>query len=171
MKIDEKLIKKAVSRILNVVKPERIILFGSAATGEITPDSDLDLLVIERFITNQREESIRLRSALGDFEVPIDVFTMTPERFDETKDVIGGLAYPDSTEVYHIFVADAATGEIAIVSTNLSGGLSDHGKPYRPRISEDGRIISFTSDQTDLVEGDINGLRDVFQVTNPIFNE
>jgi hypothetical protein len=31
---------------------------------------------------------------LGDLGIPVDVFAMTPERFEETKGVIGGLAYP-----------------------------------------------------------------------------
>jgi hypothetical protein len=54
----------------------------------------LDLLVIERGFESQREESARLREALGDLGMPVDVFAMTPERFEETKGVIGGLAYP-----------------------------------------------------------------------------
>jgi len=91
---DGDLLKKVVDRILTVAKPERIILFGSGATGLMTRDSDLDLLVIERDFKNQREESTRLREALGDLGIPVDVFTMTPERFEETKGVIGGLAYP-----------------------------------------------------------------------------
>ncbi|MEW6326768.1 MAG: nucleotidyltransferase domain-containing protein [Thermodesulfobacteriota bacterium] len=94
MKLDEKFVENILKRILSVTRPERVILFGSAATGTMTADSDLDLLVIERYFVNQREENIRLRSALGDLGVPVDVFAMTPERFAETKDVIGGLAYP-----------------------------------------------------------------------------
>jgi uncharacterized protein len=90
----EDLLNKVVDRILGVAKPKRIILFGSAAMGSMTPDSDLDLLVIEPGLINQREESIRLREALGDLDIPIDVFAMEPERFEETKEVIGGLAYP-----------------------------------------------------------------------------
>ena len=91
---DEDLLKKAVDRILAVAKPERIIVFGSAATGAMTRDSDLDLLVVERDFKSQREESTRLRKALGDLGIPVDVFAMTSERFEETKGVIGGLAYP-----------------------------------------------------------------------------
>jgi len=94
MTIDEPMIKKAVDGILLVARPEKVILFGSAATGSMTADSDLDLLVIEDDFLNEREESLRLRSALRDLDVPIDIFAMTPERFEETKDVIGGLAYP-----------------------------------------------------------------------------
>ncbi len=63
---DRDLLKKVVDRILTVAKPERIILFGSGATGRVTRDSDLDLLVIERGFKSQREERTRLRKALGD---------------------------------------------------------------------------------------------------------
>lgn len=91
---DGDLLKKVVDRILTVAKPERIILFGSGATGLMTRDSDLDLLIIERDFRSQRDESARLRQALGDLGIPVDVFAMTPERFEETKGVIGGLAYP-----------------------------------------------------------------------------
>jgi predicted nucleotidyltransferase len=94
MTIDDDLLKEVVDRIRSVAEPERIILFGSAASGSMTRDSDLDLLVVERAIEDQREESIRLREALGDIDMPIDVFAMTAERFEETKGVIGGLAYP-----------------------------------------------------------------------------
>lgn len=88
------LLKKVIERILAVTKPDRIIMFGSTATGSMTRDSDLDLLVLERGLENQRQESARLREALGDLGVPVDVFAMDPERFEETKEVIGGLAYP-----------------------------------------------------------------------------
>ena len=94
MRARDDLLKKVVDRILAAAKPERIILFGSVAKGEVRRDSDLDLLVIERGFESQREESIRLREALGDLDIPVDVFAMTPERFEETKRVIGGLAYP-----------------------------------------------------------------------------
>lgn len=94
MEIDAKLIQRVVDRILAVTRPERIILFGSAATGHMGPDSDLDLLVIERGFMNVREESTRLREALIGVDIPVDIFPMELERFEETKNVIGGLAFP-----------------------------------------------------------------------------
>jgi uncharacterized protein len=36
-----------VARIVSVARPEQIIVFGSAARGQMRPDSDIDLLVIE----------------------------------------------------------------------------------------------------------------------------
>ena|SRR6185295_19966349 len=94
MEVDKKLIKEVVDRILAVTRPEKIILFGSAATGQMGPDSDLDLLVIEEGFGNAREESVRLRAALAGVDIPIDIFPMEPGRFEETKNVIGGLAFP-----------------------------------------------------------------------------
>lgn len=94
MNADQQLINEIVSRILSIASPKRIILFGSAAEGTMTPDSDIDLLVIADDFINQRKESIRMRRSLSGLGIPIDVFPMTAERFDETKDVIGGLAYP-----------------------------------------------------------------------------
>ena len=36
-----------IRRVVEVAEPEKIILFGSAARGEMGPDSDIDLLVIK----------------------------------------------------------------------------------------------------------------------------
>ena len=38
-------LEEIVRRIVEVAQPERVILFGSAARGEMGPDSDVDLLV------------------------------------------------------------------------------------------------------------------------------
>ncbi len=94
MIVDTEIVRTVVERLLRVSKPEKIILFGSAASGAMSTDSDLDILVVEHGVRSERQESGRLRAALGNLGVPVDVFAMTPERFEETKHVIGGLAYP-----------------------------------------------------------------------------
>lgn len=94
MQIEENVIQEALKRILKVARPVRIILFGSAAAGTMSRDSDLDLLVIEEELINEFQESVRLRSSLGDLGLPVDIFAMTRQRFEETKNIIGGLAYP-----------------------------------------------------------------------------
>ena len=50
MGIDDSLTVEIVRRILAVSKPNKIILFGSAATGQMTPDSDIDLLLSIRHL-------------------------------------------------------------------------------------------------------------------------
>jgi len=37
---------------------------------------------------------VRIRRALGDVQYPVDVIVMSSERFEETKNIIGGIAYP-----------------------------------------------------------------------------
>jgi predicted nucleotidyltransferase len=94
MGVDETLLNEVVRRVLTVARPDRIILFGSAATGQMTDDSDIDLLVVEPEPANPRDRSVRIRRALGDVQYPVDVIVMSSERFEETKNIIGGIAYP-----------------------------------------------------------------------------
>jgi predicted nucleotidyltransferase len=94
MSVDETLLNEVVRRVLTVARPDRIILFGSAATGQMTEDSDIDLLVVEPEPANTRDRSVRIRRALGDVQYPVDVMVMSSERFEETKNIIGGIAYP-----------------------------------------------------------------------------
>jgi predicted nucleotidyltransferase len=94
MTVDEDILEHIVDQIVELAHPDCVIVFGSAATGNMTADSDLDLLVVERQVANTRQESVRLRAALEDVPLPIDVIVMSRERFEETKDVIGGIAYP-----------------------------------------------------------------------------
>src|SRR5580765_4800478 len=91
MGVDETLLNEIVRRVLTVARPDRIILFGSAATGQMTEDSDIDLLVVEPELTNTHERRVAIRGAVG---YPVDVIVMRTERFERTKRFIGGIAYP-----------------------------------------------------------------------------
>jgi len=69
-------------RILSVSDPEKIILFGSYARGDNNSNSDLDLLVVMKYVESPRSESIRLRQALRGLLVPVDVIVVTTEQMD-----------------------------------------------------------------------------------------
>jgi len=73
---------------------KRIILYGSRATGKATPESDYDFLIIEADPIVKREERRRFHRSVSDLDVPVDVWVMGEEEYEETKNVIGGLAYP-----------------------------------------------------------------------------
>ena len=92
--INQSLIDEIVRRVLEAAHPDRIILFGSAATGHMTKDSDIDLLVLEASPGNVRKESVRIRDALMNIDYPFDIIVISTERFEETKSVVGGIAYP-----------------------------------------------------------------------------
>lgn len=94
MSVDESLLNEVVRRVLTVTRPDKIILFGSAATGQMTKDSDIDLLVVEPSPANRHEESVRIRRAVGEVPYPVDVIVIQTERFEATKNIIGGIAYP-----------------------------------------------------------------------------
>ena len=76
MGIDETLAKEIVRRILSAASPDRIILFGSAASHSMTRDSDVDLLIVEQVPGNAHEESVRIRRLIGDIGYPVDVIVI-----------------------------------------------------------------------------------------------
>src|ERR1700674_5454998 len=94
MSVDDTLLSEIVRRVLTVSRPDTIILIGSAAAGRMTKDSDIDLLIVERSPVNTHERSVEIRRALGNIGYPIDVIVMRTERFERTKTIIGGIAYP-----------------------------------------------------------------------------
>ena len=61
----------------------------------------------------------------------------------------------------NVFVHDVATATTELVSRGLDGGPAD-GDCYEAVISDDGSLIVFTSEATNLVEGDTNHEPDVF---------
>lgn len=75
----QQILENAVQRILSVVKPQRIILFGSVARGEIGPDSDLDFLVVMPNGTHRRKTSVEILRALRGIGMPKDVIVATEQ--------------------------------------------------------------------------------------------
>lgn len=92
--VGDSLRREIVRRVLTVANPDRVILFGSAAAGRMTRDSDIDLLIVEPAPPNRTEESVKIRRALGDLGYSIDVIVISTGRFEETRDIFGGIAYP-----------------------------------------------------------------------------
>jgi len=60
----------------------------------VQPQAALRMLVVEPEPANTRDRSVSIRRALGDVQYPVDVIVMSSERFEETKNIIGGIAYP-----------------------------------------------------------------------------
>jgi uncharacterized protein len=75
-----------VRRVVEVAKPQRIVMFGSAARGAMRGDSDVDLLVVKsgRFHRGRLVDAIYrgLRGA----EAPVDVIVVTPEEVERYCD-------------------------------------------------------------------------------------
>lgn len=68
-----------VRRIIAAVHPVRIILFGSAARGEMGPHSDLDVLVVLPTGTEIRRAEEAIYRALWGFGLGTDIVAVTEE--------------------------------------------------------------------------------------------
>ncbi|RLB04005.1 MAG: nucleotidyltransferase domain-containing protein [Deltaproteobacteria bacterium] len=87
-------ISRVVRQIMELFHPQKVILFGSYAYGEPHEGSDLDLLVVTPKPPPQGEVWKVAYEFGKHLPIPLQIFFMSPEEFEETKDVVGGLAYP-----------------------------------------------------------------------------
>jgi predicted nucleotidyltransferase len=92
-RISEDTLREIVRRIVEAVHPEKIILFGSAARGEMGPDSDLDLLVVKSNV-HRRATIQTIEEHLMGLVVPTDIIVATPEDLERHKDTIGLIYRP-----------------------------------------------------------------------------
>ena len=83
--IDSNKINEVVSRIANRFNPERIILFGSHASGNPDKDSDLDLLIIQETELPMHKRGLDIRLALIGTMIPMDLLVYTKTEFEEEK--------------------------------------------------------------------------------------
>lgn len=101
--LDAVLLDEIVRRVVEVAHPDRIILFGSAARGELGPGSDIDLLVVKSRVADRGRlaEDIHLR--FFGLPVSVDVLVVTPEDIELYRDKVGtiiGPALREGREVY-----------------------------------------------------------------------
>jgi predicted nucleotidyltransferase len=73
-----KTLPKAVKRLVAELNPEKIILFGSYAYGNPTPDSDVDLLIIMKTRARPIDRYVAASNILYPREFPVDIVVKTP---------------------------------------------------------------------------------------------
>src|SRR5271157_5744045 len=83
---DQKILAEIVQRVVEAAQPDKIILFGSAARGEMGPDSDIDLLVIKRGRFNRRRLTAKIYHNLYGAEAAVDAVLVTPEEVERYRD-------------------------------------------------------------------------------------
>jgi type III restriction enzyme len=93
-----------VDQVVSLTNPDMIWIFGSRARGDFEPDSDLDLLiVVPDPVGDRRQRQADLRHALVGSRPIVEPWIMGRIEFEETKDVVGGLAYPATHDGYRIY--------------------------------------------------------------------
>jgi len=76
-------------RIVERCGASTVVLFGSVATGDDGPDSDIDLLVVIPVPGRRHDTAVRVLNELRDLPVPIDVTVVDPARLDVEASVPG----------------------------------------------------------------------------------
>ena len=77
----QRAVEEAVRQIVAGYDPERIIVFGSVARGDVHEDSDIDLLVVKRTDRSflQRIDDVM---AVVNVAVPVQPLVYTPEELE-----------------------------------------------------------------------------------------
>ena len=83
---DPQLLDEVVKRVTDAVHPVRVVLFGSAARGEMGPNADLDLLVVMPDGTHRREASRAIFRALRGLGISKDIVVATEQDICEYGD-------------------------------------------------------------------------------------
>jgi predicted nucleotidyltransferase len=83
--IDTKKISEIINKIALGYNPDKIIVFGSYASGNQNEDSDLDLFVIKESDLPRPQRTMQVRKMLYGSMVPIDLIVYTPKEIEESK--------------------------------------------------------------------------------------
>lgn len=103
--VPQDILDEIVRRVVEVAQPDRIILFGSAARGEMGPDSDLDLLVVKADVPHRRRLSQAIHRNLFGVGVPVDIIVVTPEDIQAFQDKVGTIIGPALKEGKLLYAA------------------------------------------------------------------
>ena len=88
------LLDEIVRRVVEIAQPEKIILFGSAARGEMTEDSDADLLVVKDEVQDPGELEGRIYVSLIGVPFPVDVIVVSRQDVERYRDKVGSIIRP-----------------------------------------------------------------------------
>jgi len=89
MKVNERLLNTIIRQIVALVAPRRIILFGSAARGEMRKGSDIDLMVVLSDRAAKKKSVRILYTSLETAGLPFDIVPVTEEELGRYGDTIG----------------------------------------------------------------------------------
>ena len=83
--LDQQILDDIIRRIVEVAQPEKIILFGSAARGDMNRHSDVDLLIIKE-CANPLELMGQIYQNMHRVGAAIDAIVVTPQAVERYKD-------------------------------------------------------------------------------------
>ena len=85
----QKVLDDVVNTLISEYHPERILLFGSFASGEAGETSDIDLLIVKESQESPYRRAVRVRRLLRDPKrrTPIDLLVVTPQELAQRLEI------------------------------------------------------------------------------------
>ena len=111
--LDQPTLDDIIRRIVEVAQPEKIILFGSAARGDMNRHSDVDLLIVKE-APDLRKLTARVYRRLYGVGAAVDVVVVTPadvERYKDSHALVIKPALREGRVVYESGIADGVVAE------------------------------------------------------------
>jgi predicted nucleotidyltransferase len=87
------MINAAVELLRKRFNPEKIILFGSRATGKAEKDSDYDFLVVARTRIPPEKRFVEARKTLGELPASFDLIIRTPAEYRRERAYLNHIVY------------------------------------------------------------------------------
>jgi len=87
-----------IRRIVEVARPNQVILFGSAARGTTNPHSDLDFLIVKAGRYNSRKVAGAIYLRMRGIAQAIDLVVVTPNQVEEYRNSPFTVIYPAMRE-------------------------------------------------------------------------
>jgi uncharacterized protein len=103
--VKQRTLSEIIRRIVKVAAPEKIILFGSAARGEMGPNSDVDLLVIKRGKFHRGRLTEKIYMNLFGVGHAVDVVVVTADDVKRYGDCFALVIYPALREGRVVYAA------------------------------------------------------------------
>lgn len=94
----EAIVQRMARRLAEQFHPDKIILFGSRATGAARPASDVDLLVVVPEAKDKRALRVAMRRAVNGLGLAKDIVVLTRGEYEVKRAIPGTVAYPADTE-------------------------------------------------------------------------
>lgn len=91
-----------LEQLIELYRPERILVFGSYANGIPDEDSDIDFLVVMPYEGRQIEKIIEICTAIPR-KFPVDILIRRPlelKAIEDSEDWIGGTAWREGRVIY-----------------------------------------------------------------------
>ncbi len=87
-KLEQSVLDDIIRRVVEVVDPERIILFGVAWRGEMGPHSDVDLLIVKDG-SDALNPTAQIHPKLRGVVVPVNAIVASRDDVERYKDSYG----------------------------------------------------------------------------------